>query len=289
VIATWTRLEWRRRWRALTVLALLVALATATVLAAVAGARRSQTAFSRLWAQTLPATVSVLPNQPGFDWAKIRALRQVAALTTFAVSGFELEGVPGAQTGFPSADSEVMRTIERPVVLQGQVFSPSRPDEVVVTAGFAANFGRGVGDFVTLHLPAPAQSAQGGYDPSSNGPPRGPVIRARIVGVIRSFWFSDSPGVPGAVIASPALFARYRVNFTGTAGHAAINALVRLKGGETAIPAFKRDLARVSGRSDIDVWTTMSTWAPRPAGSPDTRRPACWPSAWRRWWRRSSW
>src|SRR5215470_1344429 len=248
VIAAWTRLEWRRRWRSLMVLALLVALATATVLAAVAGARRGQTAFSRLWARTLPATVAVAPNQPGFQWAKIRALPDVAALTTFAVSHFELDGVPGAQTMFPFADSQVMRTVERPVVLQGRVFSPGRADEVVVTAGFAANFGRGAGDFVTLHLPSRAQSAQGGYDPSSNGPPRGPVIRARIVGVVRSFWFSDVPGVPGAVIASPALFARYRVNFMGTTGQAAINALVRLKGGEAAIPAFKAALARASGR-----------------------------------------
>ena len=114
VIATWTRLEWRRRWRSLMVLALLVALVTATVLAVAAGARRGQSAFSRLWAQTLPATVTVLPNQPGFDWAKVRALPEVAALTTFAVSAFGLEGVPGAQTMFPFADSQVLRTIERP-------------------------------------------------------------------------------------------------------------------------------------------------------------------------------
>src|SRR5205814_5503224 len=33
-----------------------------------------------------------------------------------------------------------------------------------------------------------------------------------------------------------------------------INALIRLKGGEAAIPAFRADLARVTGRSDIDVW-----------------------------------
>jgi len=70
---------------------------------------------------------------------------------------------------------------------------------------------------------------------------------------VRSFWFSDVPGVPGGVVASPALFSRYRVNFMGTTGQAAINALVRLKGGNVAIPAFKAHLARASGRSDIDV------------------------------------
>ena len=54
--------------------------------------------------------------------------------------------------------------------------------------------------------------------------------------------------------ASPALFDHYRANILGTNGQNYINALIRLKGGTAAIPAFRADLARVTGRSDIDVW-----------------------------------
>jgi MacB-like periplasmic core domain/FtsX-like permease family len=61
----------------------------------------------------------------------------------------------------------------------------------------------------------------------------------------------------GAVLASPALTAHYRANIMGTTGQTAINALVRLKGGSAAIPAFRADLARVTGRSDIDVWENL--------------------------------
>ena len=161
IIAAWTRLECQRRWRSLAALALLVALATATVLTAAAGARRGQSALDRLWARTLPATVTVLPNQPHFDWSRIRALPEVSALTTFAVAKFALDGYPVAtqNTGFPPGDSQVFRTIERPVVLQGRLLDPSRVDEVDVTALFPGNYGKGVGDTLTLHLPSPSKAS----------------------------------------------------------------------------------------------------------------------------------
>jgi FtsX-like permease family protein len=258
ITLAWLRLERRRRWRSLTVLALLVALATAAVLAAAAGARRGQTAYDRLWARTLPATATVLPNQPGFDWAKVRALPEVSALSMFPVTfGFALDCCPGAGAAFPPADGEFTRTIERPVMLAGRLFNPTRTDEVVVTPKFVASYGKGVGDTLTLHLASPRQ-VDAGYDGST--PPRGPTIRARIVGVGRTPFGmdADSPGQTGSVLPSPALFAHYRSNIMGTSGQTYINALVRLKGGAAAIPAFRADLARVTGRSDIDVWDNLA-------------------------------
>src|ERR1700729_1388121 len=137
IALTWLRLDGLRRWRSLAVLALLIALATATILTSIAGARRGQTAFDRLWARTLPATATVLPNQPGFDWAK------VAALTKFpVVFGYEAQGYTGASTGFPLADDQMTRTIERPVMVAGRLFNPRRAYEAIVTPKFAASSGK---------------------------------------------------------------------------------------------------------------------------------------------------
>ena len=259
---TWLRLEVRRRWRSLLVLALLVALATGTVLAAAAGARRGQTAFDRLWASTLPSTVTVLPNQPGFDWDKVRALPEVASLSEFPVTfGFSLDCCPDVSTGFPPIGDELTRTMERPVMEAGRLPNLGRADEIIASPQFMAANHKAIGDTVTLHLATP-QQANEGFD-GSTGSPLGPRLKARIVGVGRGVWFSansDGPGRTGSVLASPALFDRYRSNILGTNGETYINALLRLKGGEAAIPAFRADLARVSGRSDIDVWNNRETF-----------------------------
>ncbi|MDT4972633.1 MAG: putative transport system permease protein [Pseudonocardiales bacterium] len=254
IMAVWLRLELSRRWRALLVLALLVVLSTATVLTSVAGARRGATAVERLQARTLPGTAVVVPNQPHFEWDRVRALAEVAAITTFPAytSLTILEAPNDAVTPLVPADADAMRSVERPVLLEGRLADPARPDEVVVTPAFVSNVGRGVDDALTLQLPTPEQ-AQSSIQAGSSEPPSGPRVRLRIVGVVRSLWWGDDVGGPGNVIPSPALLNHYRANLLGTSNSTPLNALVRLRHGRADLSAFRADLARVTGRPDLDV------------------------------------
>jgi FtsX-like permease family len=255
---TWLRLDLRRRWRSLVVLALLVALSAGVVLTAVAGARRGNTAFDRLWARTLPATVTVLPNQPGFDWSKVGAIPGVTAVGLFSVYyGAGVEGMDGVDLGFPPANGAVGQTVERPVILAGRMDDPSQPDEAIASPHFMTAHHLRVGDTVTVRLSTPAQAAEG-ID-ASQTPPAGPRATLRITGVARTPFFIDSPGDSGGMIPTYAFFEKYRADIEGPGDATYVNALIRLSGGEAAIPAFKAALARVTGRSDIDVWDNYAS------------------------------
>ena len=83
-----------------------------------------------------------------------------------------------------------------------------------------------------------------------------------IVGVVRSPFFIDSPGDSGGMLPTYAFFTRYRADILGPGSNPPIyvNALIRLAGGEAAIPAFRAGLARVTGRSDIDVWDNYAVF-----------------------------
>jgi hypothetical protein len=253
-VRAWLRIDLRRRSRSLAVLALLVAVSAGTVLTAVAGARRGESALPRLAERTLPATAAVLLNQPGFDWDAVRAMPEVETLSGFALGPpLVVEGVHEDHTGFLNTDGEALRTVERPVVFEGRVFDPDRADEAVVSPEFVERYGKDVGDTLTLSLYTPQQvkaAAEG--DP---GPPGGPRLQLRIVGVIRSAWYSagvvEGDGIGLQV--SPGVFARYHANLFDDDNHY-VNAMVRLRGGERALPAFEQRLAQFTGHPDIDVW-----------------------------------
>jgi hypothetical protein len=259
VVLASLRLDVRRHWRSLTVLALLIGIAGATVMAALAGARRGASVQDRLNARTLPSTAVVLANTPGFDWGPIRALPEVEASSLFVVDyTMSTEGFPGENLGFPYTDDEFMRTLEKPVIFKGRLYDSTRADEAVVTRKFASHFHKGIGDTVVLILATPKEIA----DQQGSGPGgafTGPRVTVRIVGVgeTSTAWGGvDQPGGTGGLQPSPGLYAHYPENIVGAPGAKTlnyVNALVRLRGGEAAIQRLRNDIVRITGRSDIEV------------------------------------
>src|SRR3954470_11809956 len=102
VVGEWLRLELPRRWRSLVVLALLVAVSSGVVITTLAAARRGASTLTRLHERTLPNTLALLPNRPGFDWTKIAALPEVASISKFVVDyEMAIDGISGDALGFP--------------------------------------------------------------------------------------------------------------------------------------------------------------------------------------------
>lgn len=259
---TWLRIALRRNWRSLAGLAALVALATAVVGGAAAGAARAQTALPRLMDRTAPATLNVLPNDPTWDWDVVRDLPGVAALAVYNVTDVALvDGAPDRIWLSP----DTFEGVEEPVVLDGRLPAPGAVDEVVVTPGFVSATGKGAGDTVTIQMyrPDTVAAALVGSGPSEAVPaPDGPDVTATIVGEVRSYWSSlvdndYSTYMPDGGVMYPAAFGeRYRLNLSGDPAATApySNAYVRLDGGAEQIPEFLDTLADATGVEGIDVW-----------------------------------
>ena len=150
-------------------------------------------------------TVLVPPGARAMDWAAVRRLPQVEAMVTLTMSGLSFQGVAESDEVFYLPEgSELLRTLERPVVLDGRLPDPGRADEGVVTSRFVTTYGKGVGASVVPLVDSASRVS----------PHREPWLPAhiRIVGVVRSALLSDDPNSRGQIVLTPALLATYRVH-----------------------------------------------------------------------------
>jgi len=265
-IWSWARLDVRRRWRSLVVLALLIAVAGAVTMTAFAGARRADSALGRLTSVSEPATVAVIQNEPGFDWSPLEALPYVEATGRFIRGGLgELgDGIPVDALEYTPTDPGLLTALERPVVLSGRLYRLGAADEAVVTQRFAERWGKGVGDTVDLQFPAPQQIGMGDAEA---GPLRGRLVELQIVGVIRTPFYADWPGEVGTILPSPGVAEAYPKSYYGAGGReepkASEDVLVRLRGGTADVDRLRADVARLTGRDDLDVQDLSEQYADR--------------------------
>jgi hypothetical protein len=133
----------RRTWLALS---LIVGLAAGVVLAATAGAQRTDTAFPRWLATNNAGDVLVSPQGtgtgPGQYDEGLGHLPQVQAITTLTVPDMAFRLPSGRLDpdfyAVDSIDGKYGVSIDRPKILQGAMFDPTRADEVLVDPELAS-------------------------------------------------------------------------------------------------------------------------------------------------------
>jgi hypothetical protein len=180
----------RRNWRALAGIALLLGLIGGLSLFALAGARRTQSAYPRFLGSTNPSTMVV--DVGGLDASGYEALDAIAhlpqvvqarAYAAFFVAPW-VDGRPDLSQGFEALGSLDGRYFDqdRFTPIAGRLPDPSRADEVAVNEESARLYGYHVGqqiDFATVSA-ADAEGAASQTVPSL--PPR-LLIHSTIVGV----------------------------------------------------------------------------------------------------------
>src|SRR5512133_2163743 len=267
----WLRAKAQLRGRALAslLLVLLVGLGGALVLAAVAGARRSEVALPRFLAinRTMDAEVWVQPEGPADDLAKAR--RQVAALPevrqVFRASGaitgaLILAGVDPTdpahwhrQIGGVALDPGGSLAFGRPIVVAGRLPDERRAEEAAVDEELAAR----------RHLRVGSRYRVGAFTIQQFGPagegasitPQGAVVDLRVVGIVR--YPSDLKPVvtdqdnifvnTGELYLTPAYWQRYGPDIANYG----ISLMVTLRHGCADLPRLQADLRRLYGERAV--------------------------------------
>ncbi len=254
----WARHELRARWRSVLVLGLLTGLAAAVSLAALAGARRSATAFDRLRDATDAADAVIFASQVDIfapDWEPIAELPYVEAAGSFGITFAPIvEGPPGKDLeniGYFTVPYGGWRTeIDRPVIVEGRAPDPNNPYEVLASPE-GRDVGIEVGQEYVIALPSEEQVAN--VDLFSE--PEGERVTVRVVGFGTStFERAVIPVTDGdGFVTTPAFDDRYSSPSTFID-----NLLVRFKPGQGSVAELEADARRIFDSPKLPVLDTSA-------------------------------
>ena len=255
----WSRAELRRRWPALLVLSLVCGVVVTVVLAAVAGARRTTTAYDRFLVEEYAAHADVqmiagLRGRADIDLGNdttaedvigaLRRLPQVEALTHGAALLLGPEGVD-----FYSAVSLDDRPVNQFRMVDGRL--PEGLDEIALSRTTAKALGKHVGDKLEVQGTDPRQAERLMIDGDTSvlqEPPAGPRFVLRIAGVVEGagdIGRVDLSGHYGVV--SSEFYARHR---DAIAQFGPV-VEVRLRNGFRDVPALRAEVERLTGGSEL--------------------------------------
>ncbi len=249
----------RQRAGAYLTVVVVVGLLGGVAMAAVAGARRTQSSYPQYLASTDPTelTVSIYnPNgggaAPGLSSGLaaipgVRRVTQIVALSLFALnrSGVVRQQASSQALALGSTDGE-FTSVDRLAAAAGREADPSRVDEITMTASAARILGYHVGDVVNLGYFTPAQERLPGIGSRPIAPAMG--VRARLVGLVdisSQVIQDDVDRQYGFIFATPALVRRLEARWPSVADPTAYG--LQLAPGTSVVGVERRVEALVPG------------------------------------------
>lgn len=180
--------ELRRRWRGWAVLVLLVAVAGGAVLAAAAGARRTNSAYPRFLQASHASDLLVSPAGTGLGGYYAALARQPGV--ALVAPGVGLNMQPSGHSGRldlaaaveAPADGVLGHDLDIPRVLAGRLPRLDRPGEIAVDQIAAASLHLRVGSTLAMEAGPNAGLPGSGTGPGSDVPRR--QLTERVVGII---------------------------------------------------------------------------------------------------------
>lgn len=174
------RATFRRRWTGYLTLVVLIALVGGVAMAAVAGARRTQSSFPAYLASTNPSDVGVFTefdpiSNVGYSTRVDQAVARVPGVAKAVdVIGFDgtlqvlghspVTGVPGQAppTVEGSTNGEYYST-DKVSVVQGRLADPNRMDEMDMSSGAATQYGLHLGSTLRVAIFTTAQAGSSNF------------------------------------------------------------------------------------------------------------------------------
>jgi ABC-type lipoprotein release transport system permease subunit len=233
MIAVWIflRAELSRRWRAWLSVVLLAGAFAGVVMAAAAGARRTDSAYPRLLAWSKAPDLVIFPGDtPGFATLPREALAQLPQAVDVARVRPITTVVPAGINLIIPEDSRIPGTFWKRKMLAGRLAAPDRANEVNVSFTLAQSRHLGVGDTVRFVLP------------TKRGKPV--TVAFRVAGIDAAPGefppqIGTSPG-SGWVWTTPAFWRSHRAE-----SQADPIAVLRLRHGDVDVAAAQHEIARL--------------------------------------------
>ena len=193
--------------------------------------------------------------------AQLRAFGKVPEVASFGIASgmfLQVAAVPNL-TLVPEEDTRIGTVVDRPRVLAGRVANPNVADELAIDESIAAQLHLRVGGHLDVSSYSPKQVAiviRGGRNP---GPPAGPRVRLRIVGIVRRpFDLGRRGALGGVTILTPAFYHHYAGRI-GTFGGMTVR--VRTRNGLADIAQIRSAAQRIFGPSPNLAVTSVATEA----------------------------